>query len=82
MEAAITPTNNTYVTIEIRVPVTHFAVVERVANLFECKTEEVFQKALNHALKSGTLGHVLESMLNEKYKAVFDSPKNTHDLTL
>ena len=30
METIIEPTNNTYVTIEIRVPVTHFAVVEKV----------------------------------------------------
>ena len=83
MEATIVEsTNKTYVTIEIQVPATHFAVVEKVANLFECKTEAVFQKALNHALKSGTLGHVLESMLNEKYRYAFDSPRNTHDLNL
>ena len=74
--------NQKYVNIKIQIPQKHFEIVEKVANLLECKPDVVFQKSLNHALKSGTLGHVLESMLNEKYRDIFNSPRNTHDLTL
>jgi hypothetical protein len=71
-----------YVTIKLQVPEKHHEVVEKVAKLLECPTEIVFQKSLNHALKSGTLGHVLEATLNEKYQSAFNSKRNTHDLTL
>ncbi|MCL2643769.1 MAG: hypothetical protein FWD52_09785 [Candidatus Bathyarchaeota archaeon] len=83
IDQTIEPTNNkTYVTVEIQVPANHFAVVGKVSDLFGCKPDAVFQKALNHALKTGVLGHVLEAMLNEKYRHVFNCPQNTHDLTL
>jgi|LSQX01.1.fsa_nt_gb hypothetical protein len=75
-------TSKKYMSIKIQVPKKHYEVVEKVANLLECKPNMVFQRSLNHALKSGTLGHVLESMLNEKYQDTFNSPRNTHDLTL
>lgn len=71
-----------YVIVKIQVPQNHFEVVEKVATLLECKPDLVFQRSLNHALKSGTLGHVLESMLNEKYRDTFNSTRNQHDLTL
>ena len=71
-----------YVNIKIQVPERHYEIVEKVANLLDVKPDLVFQRSLNHALKSGTLGHVLESMLNEKYRDAFNSPRNTHDLTL
>jgi hypothetical protein len=74
--------NQKYVNVKIQIPKKHFEVVEKVANLLECTPDTVFQKSLNHALKSGTLGHVLESMLNEKYRDTFNSPRNTHDLSL
>jgi len=77
-----TTNNQKYKSIKIQVPEKHFEVVKKVSNLLECKPDLVFQRSLNHALKSGTLGHVLESMLNEKYREVFNSPRNTHDLTL
>jgi hypothetical protein len=77
-----TQTPKKYVNIKIQVPQTHYEVVEKVATLLEVKPDLVFQRSLNHALKSGTLGHVLESMLNEKYRDTFNSPRNTHDLTL
>jgi hypothetical protein len=80
MEQQTKPTK--YVSIKIQVPQSHFEVVEKVANLLECPPEIVFQKSLNHALKSGTLGHVLESMLCHKYRDVFNSPRNDHDLNL
>lgn len=67
--------------IKIQVPQAHYEVVEKVAALLECSPDLVFQRSLNHALKSGTLGHVLESMLCEKYRDVFNSPRNQHDLT-
>jgi hypothetical protein len=71
-----------YVTIKLQVPEKHHAVIKKVADTLECTPEKVFQNSLNHALKTGTLGHVLESMLNMKYKDIFISPRNTHDLTL
>jgi hypothetical protein len=74
--------NKKYVNIKIQIPTPHYNVAEKVAKLLECKTDLIFQRSLNHALKSGTLGHVLESMLNEKYKTIFNNPRNTHDLTL
>jgi len=75
-------TSKKYVNIKIQVPEKHYEVVEKVANVLECKPDKIFQRSLTHALKSGTLGHVLESMLNEKYRDIFNSPRNTHDLTL
>ena len=74
--------NSKYINIKIQVPERHYQIVEKVANMLECKPDLVFQRSLNHALKTGTLGHVLESMLNEKYRDAFNSPRNTHDLTL
>jgi hypothetical protein len=71
-----------YVSIKLQIPEKHHAVAKKVAQLLECTPEMIFQNSLNHALKTGTLGHVLESMLNMKYKDVFNSPRNTHDLTL
>jgi hypothetical protein len=67
------------VKITVSVPRSHYKVVKKVAKLLECTPETVFQKALNHALKTNTLGHVVESMLGEKYRNVFN---NQHDLTL
>ena len=75
-------TNKKYVNVKLEVPFKHYQIIEKVAGVLECKPDLVFQRSLNHALKSGTLGHVLESMLNEKYRDVFNSPRNTHDLTL
>jgi hypothetical protein len=71
-----------YVSVKLKVPQKHFEVVEKVAALLECEPDLVFQRSLNHALKSGTLGHVLESMLCEKYRDVFNDSSNGHDLTL
>jgi hypothetical protein len=71
-----------YVSVKLRIPQKHFEVIEKVAALLECKPDLVLQRSLNHALKSGTLGHVLESMLCEKYRDVFNSSSNGHDLTL
>jgi hypothetical protein len=71
-----------YVNIKLQVPNKHYEVIVKVAKLLECRPTAIFQKSLNHALKTGTLGHVLESTLNEKYKSVFNSPRNTHDLSL
>ena len=68
-----------YVDITFKVPKRHYRVVRKVAQLLECTPDEVFQKALNHALKSNTLGHVVETMLGEKYHDVFNS---NHDLDL
>ena len=71
-----------YVSVKLQVSEKHYEVIEKVAMLLECKPDVVFQKSLNHALKTGTLGHVLESMLCEKYRDVFNSTRNEHDLTL
>jgi len=71
-----------YVSVKLQVPQKHFEVVEKVAKMLEVRPDIVFQRSLNHSLKSGTLGHVLESMLNEKYRDVFSSTRNTHDLTM
>lgn len=71
-----------YVNVKLTVPIRHYEVIEKVAAVLDCKPDLVFQRSLNHALKSGTLGHVLESMLNEKYRDIFNSPRNEHDLTL
>ena len=71
-----------YVNVKLAVPVSHYEVIEKVATILDCKPDLIFQRSLNHALKTGTLGHVLESMLNEKYHDVFNSPRNEHDLTL
>jgi hypothetical protein len=71
-----------YVSVKIQVPIKHFEVVEKVAILLEVKPDLVFQRSLNHALKSGTLGHVLETMLCEKYRDVFNDARNGHNLTL
>jgi len=65
-----------HVKITITVPRSHYKVVKKVAKLLECSPETVFQKALNHALKSNTLGHVVESMLGEKYHDVFNNQHN------
>lgn len=68
-----------YVSIRVKVPKRHYEIIEKVASFLECSPETVFQKALNHALKSNTLGHVVESMLGDKYHDVFN---NQHDLDL
>lgn len=68
-----------HVKIILTVPRDHYKVIKKVAKLLECSPETVFQKSLNHALKSNTLGHVVESMLGEKYGDVF---KNRHNLDL
>lgn len=74
--------SSNYVNIRLKVPKKHYAIIAKIAELLECKPDVVFQKSLNHALKTGTLGHVLESMLNEKYRDVFNCSNNQHDLTL
>lgn len=71
-----------YVSVKLQVPVKHYQVIEKVATLLEVSPDIVFQRSLNHALKSGTLGHVLESMLCEKYRDVFNDQRNGHDLTM
>jgi hypothetical protein len=71
-----------YISVKLEVPVRYYDIIGKVATVLECKPDVIFQKSLNHALKTGTLGHVLESMLNEKYHDVFNSPRNEHDLTL
>jgi hypothetical protein len=68
-----------YVTIRIKVPRKHYEVIQKVSALLECAPETVFQKSLNHALKTNTLGHVVETMLGDKYRDVFN---NQHDLDL
>ncbi len=68
-----------YVSIRMKVPKKHYEIIEKVATVLECSPETVFQKALNHALKTNTLGHVVESMLGDKYRDVFN---NQHDLEL
>jgi hypothetical protein len=68
-----------YVSIRMKVPRKHYEIIEKVAAVLECSPQTVFQMALNHALKTNTLGHVVESMLGEKYRDVFN---NQHDLTL
>jgi len=68
-----------YVSIRMKVPRKHYEIIEKVAVVLECSPQTVFQKALNHALKTNTLGHVVESMLGEKYRDVFN---NQHDLEL
>lgn len=70
---------SSYVEINIKVPMSHYKIIEKVSKTLECEPELVFQKALNHALKTNTLGHVVESMLGEKYNALFN---NQHDLDL
>ena len=71
--------NSKYVNIRMRVPRRHYEIIEKVAALLECSPETVFQNSLNHALKTNTLGHVVESMLGKKYSDVFN---NQHDLDL
>jgi len=68
-----------YVSIKMKVPKSYYKIIEKVAALLECSPQTVFQKSLNHALKTNTLGHVVESMLGEKYSDVFN---NHHDLDL
>ena len=68
-----------YVSIRMKVPRKHYEVIEKVATVLDCSPQTVFQKTLNHALKTNTLGHVVESMLGEKYRDVFN---NQHDLDL
>ena len=68
-----------YVKVTLTVPKRHYEVVKKVAKFFECSPETVFQKGLNHALKTNTLGHVVESMHGEKYRDVFN---NQHNLDL
>jgi hypothetical protein len=63
----------------MKVPRRHYEIIEKVSAILECTPETVFQKSLNHALKSNTLGHVVESMLGDKYRDVFN---NQHDLDL
>jgi len=70
---------SSYVDITIKVPKRHYKVIQKVAKILNCSPETVFQKALNHALKSNTLGHVVETMLGEKYHDVFN---NDHNLDL
>lgn len=70
---------SSYVEIRLTVPRRHYRIVSRVAKLLGCNPETVFQRALNHALLSNTLGHVVESMLGEKYRDLFS---NRHDLEL
>jgi len=67
------------VKISLNVPSRHYDVIKEVANMLHCTPEAVFQRALNHALKGNTLGHVVESMLGEKYRDVFN---NNHNLDL
>ena len=68
-----------YVSIRLKVPRRHYEIIAKVAALLECRPEIVFQKTLNHSLKTNILGHVVESMLGEKYRDVFS---NLHDLEL
>jgi hypothetical protein len=68
-----------YVSIRMKVPKRHYEIVEKVATVLDCSPETVFQRALNHALLTNTLGHVVESMLGEKYRTIFN---NHHDLNL
>lgn len=67
------------VRISLDVPSRHYDVVKEVANLLQCTPETVLQRAFNHALKGNTLGHVVETMLGEKYHDVFN---NNHNLDL
>ena len=63
--------------VPLDVPLRHYNVIKEVANMLECSPETILQKTLNHALKGNTLGHVVESILGEKYHDVF---VNHHDL--
>lgn len=65
-----------YVEIVVKVPMSHYKIIEKVSKTLECPPELVFQRALNHALKTNTLGHVVESMLGEKYHDVFNQQHN------
>jgi predicted metallo-beta-lactamase superfamily hydrolase len=67
------------VKISLDVPLRHYNVMKEVGNILQCTPETLFQKALNHALKGNTLGHVVESMIGEKYHDVFN---NNHNLDL
>jgi len=67
------------VKISLDVPLRHYNVIKEVANMLQCTPETIFQKTLNHALKGNTLGHVVESMIGEKYHDVFN---NNHNLDL
>jgi hypothetical protein len=62
--------------IPLDVPLRHYNVITQVANMLECSPETILQKALNHALRGNTLGHVVESMLGEKYHDVFNNYHN------
>jgi hypothetical protein len=68
-----------YAEVTLIVPQRYYEVIMKVATFFECNPETIYQKALNHALKTNTLGHVVESMLGEKYRGIFS---NHHDLDL
>jgi len=68
-----------YVQITLKVPKKHYEIVKKVAKILESDPNTVFQRTLNHALKTNSLGHVLESMLGEKYRDVFS---NNHNLEL